>query len=167
MSLASKQSQQGAALIVSLMILLILTIIGISSMGNSGMEERMAHNFQLNNTVFHAAETTIDTAIVRGDKGTLTTPNLSYYAPNDPLDLALNVGPSTFGLTNAELDPSGYLESAAVTSTSTITFIRYNEFCPGGGACNEFQINATANITATSSTATHNQGVSLPAPLLN
>ena len=48
--------QQGAALIVSLMMLLVLAIIGISGLSNTNLEERMAQNFEHSNVVFQAAE---------------------------------------------------------------------------------------------------------------
>ena len=51
-----QQSQQGAALIVSLIILLVLTIIGVQSMESSVMEERMAGNFRDKRMAFEAAE---------------------------------------------------------------------------------------------------------------
>lgn len=51
-----QQSQQGAALIVSLIILLVLTIIGVQSMESSVMEERMAGNYRDKRMAFEAAE---------------------------------------------------------------------------------------------------------------
>lgn len=51
-----KSRQQGAVLIVSLVILLILTLLGISSMQTTSMEERMAGNMRDRDLAFHAAE---------------------------------------------------------------------------------------------------------------
>lgn len=51
-----QKSQQGAALIVSLVILLVLTIIGVQSMESSVMEERMAGNYRDKRMAFEAAE---------------------------------------------------------------------------------------------------------------
>jgi len=51
-----RQSQQGAALIVSLMILIVMTLIGLTGMGTSGMEEKMAGNVRDRNLAFQAAE---------------------------------------------------------------------------------------------------------------
>lgn len=166
MPYAFKPSQQGAALILSLLFLLILTIIGLSSLSNSGLEARMAHNFQLKNTVFHAVESSIDTVILRGDKGSFAQPNPTYSLANDKVEEALNDGTATLDLTDADLDPGDFLADAALTSRSTVTYIRLNEFCRGGGSCYEYNIAATANINATSATATHNQGISVTAPEL-
>ncbi len=51
-----RQSQQGAALIVSLMILIVMTLIGITGMSTSSMEEKMAGNVRDRNLAFQAAE---------------------------------------------------------------------------------------------------------------
>ncbi len=53
--------QRGAALIVSLMILLIMTIIGISAMSTTTMEERMSDNNKQRQLAFQAAETALRT----------------------------------------------------------------------------------------------------------
>lgn len=166
MPYAFKPSQRGAALIVSLLFLLILTIIGLSSLSNSGLEARMAHNFQLKNTVFHAAESSIDTVIFRGDKGSFAQPNPTYSLANDKIEEALNDGTATLALTDGDLDPDGFLADAALSSTSTVTYLRLNEFCPGGGSCYEYSISAQATINATSTTAVHQQDISVTAPEL-
>jgi len=48
--------QQGAALITSLIILLILTVLGVSAMSTSSLEELMAGNLRDQNLSFQAAE---------------------------------------------------------------------------------------------------------------
>lgn len=55
----TNHSQQGGILIVSLLVLLALTIIGLSSMDSSIMEEKMASNSQISTTAFQAAESAI------------------------------------------------------------------------------------------------------------
>ena len=55
----SHYKQQGAVLIVSLLVLLVLTLIGISALNGSLMEEKMASNAQTSTTVFQAAESAI------------------------------------------------------------------------------------------------------------
>ena len=51
--------QQGSALIVSLSILLVLTILGISSMSTTALQERMAGNARDSEVAFEAAETAL------------------------------------------------------------------------------------------------------------
>ncbi len=48
--------QSGAALVVSLMILLVLTLIGITSMSSTILEEKMAGGVRSQNLAFQAAE---------------------------------------------------------------------------------------------------------------
>jgi len=54
---SAPHGQQGVALAVSLVLLLALTIIGISALGTTAVEERMAGNTQELNRAFHMAET--------------------------------------------------------------------------------------------------------------
>jgi len=48
--------QRGAALITTLIILLVLTVLGVSAMGTSSLEELMAGNMRDQNLSFQAAE---------------------------------------------------------------------------------------------------------------
>lgn len=52
-------AQRGAALIISLIVLLVLTLIGVAGMNTSVMQERMAVNAQNSNRAFQAAESTV------------------------------------------------------------------------------------------------------------
>jgi len=56
-------SQAGAALFVSLIMLLVLTIIGVTAMRSSVLEEKMAANTMNYNATFHAAESAIENAL--------------------------------------------------------------------------------------------------------
>jgi len=58
-SIKQASSQQGAALITSLVILLILTVLGISAMGTTSMEELMTGNLRDQMISFQAAEDAI------------------------------------------------------------------------------------------------------------
>jgi type IV pilus assembly protein PilX len=52
----STGKQQGMVLITVLLILVVMTLLGISSMQSSNLEERMAHNTHDNNMAFQSAE---------------------------------------------------------------------------------------------------------------
>jgi len=60
----NRHSQHGAVLIISLLILLILTIMGVSSMRSSALEEKMASNSRDRNVGFQSAETAMRAAEV-------------------------------------------------------------------------------------------------------
>jgi len=52
-------SQRGMALLISLVFLLLLTLIGISSMQNATLQEKMAGSVSLRNQSFQSAEATL------------------------------------------------------------------------------------------------------------
>jgi len=58
-STPTHQAQQGSVLVVSLLILLIMSIIGVSSMQNTLLEERMAGNLKDQNIALEAAESAL------------------------------------------------------------------------------------------------------------
>jgi type IV pilus assembly protein PilX len=63
----SRNRQRGAALITALVLLVILTMLGLSSMTTNTMEERMSSNAQEKNRAFQAAEAGIQIAMTNSD----------------------------------------------------------------------------------------------------
>jgi type IV pilus assembly protein PilX len=57
---ASPKKQSGAAMVVGLIVLLIMTLLGVSSMGSMTTELKMAANVQNQNTAFQAATAAIE-----------------------------------------------------------------------------------------------------------
>jgi type IV pilus assembly protein PilX len=53
------RSERGAALIVSLIFLLVLTLLGVGAMRTTNMQERMAGNLRDSNLAFQAAESAL------------------------------------------------------------------------------------------------------------
>lgn len=58
--------QAGNALVFSLLILLVMTIIGLSSMSNIQMQERMAGNVNVQSVAFEAASAGVSQALEYG-----------------------------------------------------------------------------------------------------
>ena len=58
----SPKQQAGAVLVLSLILLIVLTLIGITAMKTSNFEERMAFNLQDSNLAFQAAESALKEA---------------------------------------------------------------------------------------------------------
>lgn len=54
-----KKRQEGAVLVISLVLLLVLTLIGVAGMNSSTMQERMAANAQNSNRAFQGAESSV------------------------------------------------------------------------------------------------------------
>jgi len=79
-------SQQGVVLVVSLVILLVMTLIGISAMKVTGLEEKMAGNSRNMNLAFQAAESALREAEKALATGTLPVFNNTngYYKSTSP-----------------------------------------------------------------------------------
>lgn len=58
--------QQGAALVIGLILLLVLTVLAISGVNSASLEFFMAGNEQFRQNAFQAAETGIEQALVQG-----------------------------------------------------------------------------------------------------
>ena len=85
----SRDGQRGSALIVAMVFLIILTILGLSSMNTSRLELKMANNTQFADLAFQAAESGIDLL--------LATPALKTKLNTDDTDL-VGYDPPTFTL---------------------------------------------------------------------
>lgn len=78
---AAGRYQRGTALIMSLVILMILTILGVTAMGTASLEEKMAGNTQEINRAFQAAESGLTEALDTAgslDLNATTTNNFTY-----------------------------------------------------------------------------------------
>jgi len=64
-SIPFRSKQRGAALIVGLILMLVLTVLGISGMNTATLELTMANNNQSQQAAFQAAETGIDIPIAQ------------------------------------------------------------------------------------------------------
>jgi Tfp pilus assembly protein PilX len=63
---SKRTAERGAALVVGLVLLLVLTVLGVSGMNSATLELVMASNTQSQQLAFQAAETGIDLAIGNG-----------------------------------------------------------------------------------------------------
>ncbi|TQV86397.1 pilus assembly PilX family protein [Aliikangiella coralliicola] len=69
------QKQSGVALFVALIMLLVLTVIGLSASQRSGLQERMAANMHLDNMTFSTAESAVGAFVAEANTGTSIDPN--------------------------------------------------------------------------------------------
>lgn len=74
-------TQHGFVLVVCLIILLVLTILGVNSMGTSNLEQRMASNTQTKLDTLQTAESAIEDNISNGND---ITTAIASANPNDP-----------------------------------------------------------------------------------
>jgi len=103
------QNERGAVLITGMMILLVLTLIGITAMQSTSLEEVMSRNQASRNIAFQAAE-----AALREGENFLTAPVLPDFS-------GTNVAPSANGLYQPNIDVSALVwdntDSTAYTGT--------------------------------------------------
>lgn len=80
---ALRGKQRGATLIVGLILLMVLTVLGVSGMNTSRMEVRMAGNTQFRQDAFQLAESGIDVAIASGTFSTTPVPTTIDWLGTD------------------------------------------------------------------------------------
>jgi len=93
--------QQGAVLLVSLVLLLIMSIVAASSVHKASLEERMAANTQNGYRTFHAAETAIADTI--NDTILLNNAVTLGYSPTAPAYKTVSFPSNSAVSANAEV----------------------------------------------------------------
>ena len=63
-SASRPDAQSGAVLFVSMMLLLVMTLIGLATMGTARLEEKMSANSMNSNVSLHASESAVDAALL-------------------------------------------------------------------------------------------------------
>ena len=134
--------QRGAALVVGLVVLLMLTLLGVSSMNMTSLELRIAGNTQNKNIAFQWADSAAEHIFQRGrDNST----------PSRRLDLS-NTAPQNFSL-----------NAAGVTSGINVVYEGTSSaiLCPGISfslSCNVYQLTSTSTHTASNASSSIVQG---------
>lgn len=72
--------QHGAALVMAMVVLLILTIIGVSALNVTSLEAKMANNLQDTNRAFEAAESGLNKAMNTAGSFDLFTPQTNQFS---------------------------------------------------------------------------------------
>jgi type IV pilus assembly protein PilX len=79
---ADARGQRGVTLIVTLVMLVLITLVGVSSIRNSTLDERMAGNSRDRDKAFQAAEAAVQTCLSRIQAETYTGTPLVPAASN-------------------------------------------------------------------------------------
>lgn len=169
--MSPNKSQHGIVLVVSLLILLVLSIIGISAISNTSMEERMSNNFQQSMMAFQASESAINEVILKGDK---ESPSYNDARDTngisaDPLLAAVDAGINTTTTSVAyDADPNRQLPTT-LTSTATVSYLGsgnacFNDSSPEGWICSRFEITTDTRMGGNATGPKHIQGVDRPTP---
>ena len=80
--LATTKNQRGAALVMSLMILLILTMLGVAAMGTSSLQEKMSAGVQESTRVFQIAESGLQMSLGTAGTFDLYSPSTTPFSYN-------------------------------------------------------------------------------------
>ena len=156
----SKHGQRGIALVVGLILLLVVTILGITAIRSSTQEERMAANSQQQQITFQLAEAAIRSMM--GELRGLIAPPAGRT--RSPIIAALNpANPVVPAETIATPQPA---VSNGVTSTAVITYVNTSGATgyklgveQGTYVCYNFNITATATQAGSSAFDQHVEGV--------
>lgn len=112
--------QDGAVLIISLIILLVMTVLGLAASGSANMELRMAGNNERINTTLQAAESAVE--------ATITNVNLLGQALNSTTAINQSI----------RLDSAYAANSQPVESAAEISYI-------GQGSVDGFSLGVNQN----------------------
>ena len=77
--IASRDHQQGAALVVGLMLLVVITVLAVSGMNTATTELALARNDQAYETAFQTAETGLAQALAAGQFNTIANQPITQY----------------------------------------------------------------------------------------
>lgn len=110
-SIPSHRRQQGAVLIVALVLLLVLTVLGTAGIRDTVMEERMAGNFRDYATALEAAES----ALRAGEGGLASTTTFGTFG-FDGTDGTYDVASSTRAYPEVADDYDLTVDSATLTT---------------------------------------------------
>ncbi len=138
----SRSAQTGATLVVGLILLLVLTVVGVSGMNTATMEIEMAANTQFQEDAFQMAEDGIDIPIARRNFTTVNPVVLAWL--NTPAYDRQSV--TTFRTTTPVPD----LAFSMGTSTGTVQAFHFDVVSVGRASRN--------------ATATHNQSFYIVGP---
>jgi type IV pilus assembly protein PilX len=148
-TIIDRKRQQGAVLIVGLLLLVVITILAVSGMNTATTELALARNDQTSENAFQAAETGLETALAQG--GFSTTVNAVVTPP-----------------------PTSYEEISATIQYEESTFVPDRAFSLGSGssiAAYHFLATSQAayrvspgNVTDRDATAVHTQAFYIVGP---
>jgi len=128
------QHQRGAALVISLLILLVMTVLGVAAMGTTTLQERMANNNRQQQVAFQAAEAALRTAENWLATNITSIPSLTanfnstapisgHYAERAPVTgVATYPRPGAFSI----YDDNDWLTAGNAVEVATVTTVTQN-----------------------------------------
>ena len=140
-TITTQKQQHGVVLVVSLMILLVLTLLGISSLDGSIMEEKMASNAQTASITFQTADSAIRETF--------------YVESRDPTGAFINAERGdTARYDDAYDDASHDIAAGTVMAVPNIIKSPIYNYSAGIFRAESIEITGTANVGAINSSNT-------------
>ncbi|MBN2700612.1 MAG: hypothetical protein JXR29_04080 [Methylothermaceae bacterium] len=113
-------NQRGAALVISLLMLLVMTVIGVAAMQTNLLEEKMAGNFRDMNLAFQAAE-----AALRDAESDITPPSRVSGLTHFTSTCINGLCDATGGFPEEQVPPLDPVWEAAATEPNGVTLGTY------------------------------------------
>ncbi|ARN72827.1 pilus assembly PilX family protein [Oceanicoccus sagamiensis] len=149
-----RSKQQGAVLIISLILLLVITMVGLSGISTTGLEEKMASNWQTKNLVFQAADAAIEDGLA--DNTMLWKAYLKDKNPETP---------ETATITNTDTRITGSVE--VEFKDDEIAFGSSRRQGAAGIQDYHFYVTGNANILSAKTSSVHVRGAYVSGTSLN
>jgi len=145
----NRQQQQGAALIIGLLILLVMTVIGVSALNTTTMDSRIASNVQNANVAFQIADSS-------GNE-TRTGVRADEIIKDCAIAKDQLATPTTHDVSHNNLNNSQFESDSAVKYTGQTTppeGFSLDEFAGYG-----FDVDSTGQVAGTNTAVTIKQGL--------
>ncbi len=95
-SIANRRDQQGAALVMGLLLLVVITILAVSGMNTATIALAMARNDQNYENAFQAAESGLETALSQGSFNTIGNITMTQViSPHESVTVTIQFEDST------------------------------------------------------------------------
>jgi len=152
----NKNKQQGAVLFVAIILLLVITIIGVSAVNSSGIKTQVAGNSMFSMLVYQGAESALARTASNSDLSNLKS--------------ALASSTSRITVPTAYLPAENIAAGGTLTSTADVEYLGLYD-CPSTGSalstlmkCKIFDIDALSRLRATNAKDRHIKGLGVVSP---
>lgn len=162
--MTNMKKQNGAVLIVSLIMLLLLTVIGLAAMEVSSLESKMATAKELKEISFQTAEAILEESM--DDLDYLGQAFNSYLKdPNDPVWPTETHSYTGYDSGSRELTAAGDSEMRFITTASAVGYSMRKG--SSGIETYYYEADGVATLSNSNINSTHVQGVFIEAPRVN
>lgn len=149
------KNQQGAVMFIAIIMLLVLTIVGVTAVNSSGIKTQVAGNSMFSMLVYQGAES----ALARSSD----LNNLFSSMPVAPAEMDIPAG---------LLPPENVTAGATLSSKGTVTYEGDGKVCPvtsgsasssdlSGYTCHRYRVRVESRIQATNARDTHVKGIAM------